>query len=93
MIVKNLLVVGVVAGFATAAAAAEGSKATFKTGAKVRLDNQQWTMENAPNGGTKTTSKSSSLGLHTAAFSLTGENGSDSIHILYHADTNITDCP
>jgi hypothetical protein len=88
MIVKNLLVVGVVAGFATAAAAAEGSKANFKVGAKVRMDNEQWTMEDSPNGGTKTTSKSSSIGLHTAAFSLTGESGSDSLHILYHANTN-----
>ena len=88
MIVKNLLVVGVVAGFATAAAAAEGSKASFKTGAKVRLDNEQWTMEDAPNGGTKTTSKESRIRLHTADFSLTGESGSDSLHILYEANTN-----
>lgn len=88
MIVKNLLVAGVVAGFATAAAANDHNKGSFKVGAKIRMDNNQSTMENNPAGGTKTTEKSSGFNLHTAQFSLTGESGSDSLHVLYYANTN-----
>ena len=88
MIVKNLLVVGVVAGFATAAAAAEESKGSFKVGAKIRMDNAQSTVDSKPNGGTKTTAKESGINLHTAQFTLTGESGSDSMFLKYYANDN-----
>jgi hypothetical protein len=87
MIVKNLLVVGVVAGFATAAAA-QDSKGSWSVGGKVRVDVEQSSTEDAPNGGTKTTSKSSEVSLNRAQFTLTGTRGSDSINMTYYADSN-----
>lgn len=87
MIVKNLLVVGVVAGFATAAAA-QDSKGSWSIGGKVRVDAEQSSTEDAPNGGTKTTSKSSMVSLNRAQFTLTGTRGSDSVNMTYYADSN-----
>lgn len=88
MIVKNLLVVGVVAGFATAAASAEEGKANWKVGGTVRVDNAQDSTDLTLAGGKKTTSKSSSINLYRAQFSLTGEHGADSIYIKYYAEKN-----
>lgn len=86
MIVKNLLVVGVVAGFATAAAA-QDSKGSWSIGGRVRVDAQQSTTEVAPNGGTKTTSKSSEVSLNRAQFTLTGSRDAHSLAITYYADS------
>jgi hypothetical protein len=88
MIVKNLLVVGVVAGFATAAAAAEESKGSFKVGAKIRLDNVQSATDTKDDGADKVTTKASGINLHTAQFTLTGESGSDSLYMKYYANEN-----
>ena len=87
MIVKNLLVVGVVAGFATAAAA-QDTKGSWTVGGRVRVDAEQSSTEEAPNGGTKTTSKSSEVSLNRAQFTLSGTRGSDSVGITYYADSN-----
>ncbi len=88
MIVKNLLVVGVVAGFATAAAAAEEGKSNFKVGAKVRMDNVQSTTETTNAGSAKTTEKSSAISLNRAQFDLTGTHGSDTLYVKYYAESN-----
>jgi len=86
MIVKNLLVVGVVAGFASAAVA-EDAKGSWSVGGRVRLDAEQSTTESTVSD-VKTTSKSSSVSLNRAQFSLTGTRDKDSLGIVYYADSN-----
>lgn len=88
MIVKNLLVVGVVAGFASAAAAGEEGKANFKVGAAIRMDNEQMVKETKPSIGEKETEKSSKVHLKNAQFSLTGSQGSDTLYVKYYANEN-----
>lgn len=85
MIVKNLLVVGVVAGFATAAAA-QDAKGSWSVGGRVRVDNEQSSKEDTDSAGTKTTEKSSSIMLNRAQFSLTGSKDGHSIAITYYAE-------
>jgi len=88
MIVKNLLVVGVVAGFASAAAA-EDSKGNWSVGGRVRVDAEQMSTEFKPNGGDKTTGKSSEVKLNRAQFTLTGNRGAnDSLAITYYANSS-----
>jgi len=86
MIVKNLLVVGVVAGFASAAVAEDG-KGSWSVGGRVRVDAEQSTTETTVSGVT-TTLKSSSVSLNRAQFSLTGTRDKDSLGIVYYADSN-----
>jgi hypothetical protein len=86
MIVKNLLVVGVVAGFASAAAA-QDSKGSWSVGGKVRVDAQQSTTE-TEFGGVKATSKSSMVGLNRAQFTLNGARDGHGLALTYHADSN-----
>ena len=86
MIVKNLLVVGVVAGFASAAVA-EDAKGSWSVGGRVRVDAEQSTTETTVSD-VKTTSKSSSVSLNRAQFSLTGTREKDSVGIVYYADSN-----
>ena len=87
MIVKNLLVVGVVAGFATAAAA-QDSKGSWSIGGRVRVDNAQKSTE-TEEGGVKSTGKESSVKLTRAQFSLTGSKDGHSLAITYYADQNL----
>lgn len=88
MIVKNLLAVGVIATTATVASAADQAKANWKVNGKIRVDAVQQSTEMKPQGGTKSTSKSSEIVLNRAQFTLTGEVGSDQMFIKYYADTN-----
>ncbi len=62
MIVKNLLVVGVVAGFATAASAAD-EKANWSVSGKVRMDAVQSSTDTTEGSAPKTTAKSSEIKL------------------------------
>ncbi len=89
MIVKNLLVVGVMAGLASAAAAEE-SKANWKISGKIRMDAVQSTTETtaATAAATKTTAKSSSVALKRAQFSLVGTEGADTMELKYYLNTN-----
>jgi hypothetical protein len=86
MIVKNLLVVGVMAGLATAAAA-EDSKANWKVSGKVRMDSAQSTAVTtaADAAGTKTTEKTSEITLNRAQFGLTGTEGADTLDLSFYA--------
>lgn len=85
MIVKNLLVVGVVAGFATAAAA-QDSKGSWSVGGRVRVDNEQSSKEDTDSDGKKTTEKSSHIKLNRAQFSLTGSKDGHGLAITYYAE-------
>lgn len=87
MIVKNLLVVGVVAGFASAAAA-QDSKGSWTVGGKVRVDAKQSTEETKPNGGEKSTEKTSEVSLNRAQFTLTGARDGHGLEITYYAEKN-----
>lgn len=87
MIVKNLLVVGVVAGFASAAVA-EDAKGSWAVSGRVRVDAKQSTKEEKPAVGDKTTTKESTVSLNRAQFTLSGSRGSDSVGITYYADNN-----
>jgi hypothetical protein len=87
MIVKNLLVVGVVAGFASAALA-EDAKGSWSVSGRVRVDAEQSTKEEKPAVGDKTTTKESTVSLNRAQFTLSGSRGSDSVGITYYADNN-----
>ncbi len=90
MIVKNLLVVGVVAGFATAAAAAD-EKANWAVSGKVRVDATQSSVDTTKGSEPKKTAKSSSIGINRAQFNLIGTRGSDTMTMKYIADTNTLD--
>ncbi len=90
MIVKNLLVVGVVAGFATAVAAAD-EKANWTVGGKVRVDAVQSSTDTKVGSGNKTTAKSSGIELNRAQFTLTGTRGADTMTIKYFAESNTLD--
>jgi hypothetical protein len=86
MIVKNLLVVGVVAGFASAAAA-QDSKGSWSIGGRVRVDAEQSTTE-VELGGVKGTSKSSEVSLNRAQFTLNGSRDGHGLALTYYADSN-----
>ena len=85
MIVKNLLLVGLVAGFATAAAAAD-EKANWGIGGKVRIDAVQSTTETTDGSLDKVTGKSSEMMLRRAQFKLNGTRANDSVEIKVNAD-------
>jgi len=85
MIVKNLLVVGVVAGFATAASAAD-EKANWSVSGKVRMDAVQSSTDTTEGSNDKTTKKSSEIKLKRAQFKLTGTRGADTMEIKVYAD-------
>ncbi len=87
MIVKNLLVVGVVAGFASAAVA-QDSKGSWSVGGRVRVDATQSTTEFKPNGGEKSTGKESEVTLNRAQFTLNGARDGHGIAITYYANSN-----
>lgn len=92
MIVKNLLVVGVVAGFASAAAAADGEKANWAVSGKIRMDAVQSSTDTTKGTAAKTTAKSSEIKLKRAQFKLSGKQGSDSMEFKIYADKfNSTD--
>lgn len=86
MIVKNLLVVGVVAGFASAAVA-QDSKGSWSVGGKLRVDADQSTTE-IELGGVKATSKSSEISLNRAQFTLNGSRDGHGLALTYYADSN-----
>ena len=86
MIVKNLLVVGVVAGFASAAVA-QDSKGSWTVGGKLRVDAQQSTTEMELDG-VKATSKSSEVSLNRAQFTLNGSRDGHGLALTYYADSN-----
>ena len=90
MIVKNLLVVGVVAGFASAAAA-EDAKANWGVSGKIRMDAVQSSTDTTEGSAAKTTAKSSEIMLNRAQFTLTGTRGSDTMVLRYFADENVLD--
>ena len=83
MIVKNLLVVGVVAGFASAAVA-QDSKGSWTVGGKLRVDAQQSTTEMELDG-VKATSKDSMVGLNRAQFTLNGSRDGHGLALTYDA--------
>jgi hypothetical protein len=87
MIVKNLLVVGVVAGFASAAVA-QDSKGSWTVGGRVRVDAHQNTKETKPVSGDKTTEKMSEVSLNRAQFTLNGARDGHGLAITYYADSN-----
>jgi hypothetical protein len=87
MIVKNLLVVGVVAGFASAAVA-QDSKGSWSVGGRVRVDAHQNTKETKPVSGDKTTEKMSEVSLNRAQFTLNGARDGHGLAITYYADSN-----
>ena len=93
MIVKNLMVVGVIAGFAGVAAAAEEAKVDWKVSGKVRMDNVQTSTETKDGDSAKTTAKESEIKLNRAQFKLTGTRGeTDKLEISVRADKwNTTD--
>lgn len=86
MIVKNLLVVGVVAGFASAAAA-QDSKGSWSVGGRVRVDSVQGTTETEM-GGSKTKGSASSVSLNRAQFTLNGSRDGHGLAITYYANSN-----
>jgi hypothetical protein len=86
MIVKNLLVVGVVAGFASAAAA-QDSKGSWTVGGRVRVDAVQTSTEEDGEDG-KSTSKASTVGLNRAQFTLNGSRDGHGLALTYYADSN-----
>ncbi len=90
MIVKNLLVVGVVAGFASAAAA-EDAKANWGVSGKIRMDAVQSSTDTTEGSAPKTTAKSSEIVLNRAQFTLTGTRGGDTMALRYFADQNELD--
>ncbi len=83
MIVKNLLVVGVVAGFASAAVA-QDSKGSWTVGGRVRVDASQSSKETDGENG-KTTEKSSMVGLNRAQFTLNGARDGHGLALTYDA--------
>lgn len=90
MIVKNLLVVGVMAGVASAAAA-EDAKANWAISGKIRMDSTQSTTETteASAAAMKSTAKSSSIGLNRAQFGLVGTEGADTMELKYYLHSNV----
>ena len=92
MIVKNLLVVSVVAGMASAAAA-EDAKANWAISGKIRVDSTQSTSETtaASAAATKTTAKTSKIALKRAQFSLIGTEGADTMELKYYLNSNDLD--
>ena len=93
MIVKNLVVVAGIGSVSTMAAAVDITKADWKIGGKVRLDNVQSTEVTTPAaaGSKKVTAKSSEISLNTAQFTLSATGAADSLMIKYLADTNELD--
>ena len=92
MIVRNLLVVSVMTGMASAAAA-ENAKANWAISGKIRMDSTQSTSETTAGtlAATKTTAKSSKIALKRAQFSLIGTEGADTMELKYYLNSNDLD--
>lgn len=75
MVVKNLLVVGVIAGLASAASAAEQGTAAWKTGGLLRVDASQSTTSTKAGDASKVSEKESKIYLKKAQFKLMGDHG------------------
>ena len=90
MIVKNLLVVGVVAGFASAAVA-QDSKGSWSVGGRVRVDAHQSTKETKPVSGDKTTEKMSEVSLNRAQFTLNGARDGHGLALTYDAFNSVSE--
>lgn len=86
MIVKNLLAVGAIATLASAASAADVSKADWKINGVMRMDAVQTTKETKPGTGDKSTTKSSSVALQRTQLGLTGTQGAVSLHLHYNLE-------
>lgn len=88
MIVKNLLAVGAIAGLATAASAADASKANWTVKGKIRMDAKQQSETTKEGTAEATTAKSSEIILKRAQFHLVGEQNGDTMNIKYYAEGN-----
>ena len=86
MIVKNLLAVGAIATLATAASAADVSKADWKINGVMRMDAVQSQTDVKPPVGDKTTTKSSGMMLKRTQLGLTGTQGAVSLHLHYNIE-------
>lgn len=85
MMLKSIMAVSAIAGFATSAAA-QDSKSEWTIGGKVRMDSWQMTTETTPAGGDKATEKSSGIDLNRVEMDFTGKRGDDTLFIRYLAD-------
>lgn len=86
MIVKNLLAVGAIATLATAASAADLSKADWKINGVMRMDADQNSSDTKVGSADKVTSKSSQMYLKRTQLGLTGTQGNISLHMHYNIE-------